>query len=70
MGVQFETLAGTMASENKTIPVDLAIGVLGKWKETYGWIPIFGAIAAIAMAFSAGANNLPAPVCVFSVYTT
>ncbi|WJZ96570.1 hypothetical protein VitviT2T_015244 [Vitis vinifera] len=50
-----------MASENKTIPADLAIGVLGKWKETYGWIPIFGAIAAIAMAFSAGANNLPAP---------
>lgn len=45
------------------IPVDLAAGVVGKWKETYRWIPIFGAIAAFAMSFSAGANNLPASVC-------
>lgn len=44
------------------IPVDLAAGVVGNWKETYRWIPIFGAIAAFAMSFSAGANNLPASV--------
>ncbi|CAK9148086.1 unnamed protein product [Ilex paraguariensis] len=44
-----------------TTTVDLAIRVVGKWKDTYRWIPIFGTIAAIAMAFSAGANNLTAP---------
>ncbi|KAM1792833.1 hypothetical protein ACFX12_036649 [Malus domestica] len=35
--------------------------VVREWKETYGWMPIFGAVAAIAAAFSTGANNLPSP---------
>lgn len=51
-----------MSMKNNTIPVDLAIGIIGKWKETYRWIPIFGAFAAVMLAFAAGANNLPAPV--------
>lgn len=51
-----------MSSKNDQVPIDLAIKVLGNWKETYRWIPIFGAVAAIAMAFVTGANNLPAPV--------
>ncbi|KAM1245285.1 hypothetical protein ACFX2I_036502 [Malus domestica] len=41
---------------SKLIPL-----VVREWKETYGWIPIFGAVAAIAAAFSTGANNLPSP---------
>ena len=58
-----------MSSNSKILQIDLAAGVIRKWKETYRWIPIFGAVAAISMAFSVGANNLPAPVCVFSVRT-
>lgn len=50
-------------NENKTA-VELATRIVGKWKETYEWIPIFGGFATIALAFSVGANNLPAPVCV------
>ncbi|XP_048229559.1 sodium-dependent phosphate transporter 1 [Ricinus communis] len=50
-----------MPSNNDKIPIELAIRVIGKWKETYSWIPIFGAFAAVAVAFSTGANNLPAP---------
>ncbi|KAK3035067.1 hypothetical protein RJ639_034857 [Escallonia herrerae] len=46
--------------ERIKISVELATGVVGKWNETYRWIPVFGAIAAFAMAFSAGANNPPA----------
>lgn len=44
------------------VAIDLATKIVGKWKQTYGWIPIFAAFAAIFMAFLAGANNLPAPV--------
>lgn len=47
---------------SKIDPFDLPIKVVGTWKETYGWIPIFAAFAAIFMAFLTGANNLPAPV--------
>ncbi|KAB2060706.1 hypothetical protein ES319_A10G036900v1 [Gossypium barbadense] len=43
------------------IAVELATKVVGKWSDTYQWIPTFGAFATIAMAFSVGANNLPAP---------
>ncbi|EEF40112.1 phosphate transporter, putative [Ricinus communis] len=50
-----------MPSNNDKIPIELAIRVIGKWKETFSWIPIFGAFAAVAVAFSTGANNLPAP---------
>ncbi|KAL5839286.1 hypothetical protein ACOSQ3_011992 [Xanthoceras sorbifolium] len=50
-----------MSSKNGKIPVEFSANVVGKWKETYHWIPILGAFAAISMAFSAGANNLPAP---------
>lgn len=46
------------------VSIELAIKTVGKWKETYQWVPIFGVFAAIATAFSTGANNLPAPVCV------
>ncbi|KAK2975172.1 hypothetical protein RJ640_017385 [Escallonia rubra] len=46
--------------ERIKISVELATGVVGTWNGTYHWIPVFGAIAAFAMAFSAGANNLPA----------
>lgn len=48
-----------------TIPVNIVIEVVGNWKETYGWIPIFGAVSAFAMAFSAGANNLGTSVRVY-----
>ncbi|XP_022723744.1 sodium-dependent phosphate transporter 1-like [Durio zibethinus] len=48
-----------MASQK--IAVELATRVVGNWKETYQWIPIYGAFATIALAFSVGANNLPAP---------
>ncbi|KAI9198644.1 hypothetical protein LWI28_019600 [Acer negundo] len=50
-----------MFSRNEKIPVEFSVNVVGKWKETYKWVPILGAFAAISMAFSAGANNLPAP---------
>ncbi|TXG47658.1 hypothetical protein EZV62_026952 [Acer yangbiense] len=50
-----------MSSRNEKIPVEFSVNVVGKWKETYKWVPILGAFAAISMAFSAGANNLPAP---------
>ncbi|KAF8413710.1 hypothetical protein HHK36_001702 [Tetracentron sinense] len=50
-----------MSTKKERIPVDLAIGVIGKWKETYRWIPIFGTFLAFAMAFATGANNLPIP---------
>ncbi|PSS29040.1 Phosphate permease [Actinidia chinensis var. chinensis] len=50
-----------MSSNSTVLQIDLAAGVIRKWKETYRWIPIFGAVAAISMAFSVGANNLPAP---------
>ncbi|KAA8515061.1 hypothetical protein F0562_018152 [Nyssa sinensis] len=49
-----------MSTNRNTTAVAVAIGVVGKWKETYKWVPIFGAITAIAMAFSVGANNIPA----------
>ncbi|XP_059669574.1 uncharacterized protein LOC132314767 [Cornus florida] len=49
-----------MSSDNQKVAVEVAIGALGKWKDTYKWVPVFGAITAIAMAFSVGANNLPA----------
>ncbi|KAL5732182.1 hypothetical protein ACHQM5_004830 [Ranunculus cassubicifolius] len=35
--------------------------VVGKWKDTYHWIPIFAAFIAFAMAFFTGANNIPVP---------
>ncbi|KAL7243457.1 hypothetical protein ACSBR1_015783 [Camellia fascicularis] len=50
-----------MSINRTTVHVDLAAEVIRKWKETYQWIPIFGAIAATSMSFSVGANNLPAP---------
>ncbi|KAM1455611.1 hypothetical protein TB2_004682 [Malus domestica] len=50
-----------MSSGNDSGPVDIAINVVRQWKETYRWIPIFGAVAAIAAAFLTGGNNLPAP---------
>ncbi|XVE88243.1 hypothetical protein DITRI_Ditri19aG0054100 [Diplodiscus trichospermus] len=50
-----------MASKNGKIAVELVTRVVGKWKETYQWIPIFAAFTTIALAFSVGANNLPAP---------
>ncbi|KAI8000483.1 hypothetical protein LOK49_LG09G00957 [Camellia lanceoleosa] len=50
-----------MSINRTTVQVDLAAEVIRKWKETYQWIPIFGAIAATSMSFSVGANNLPAP---------
>lgn len=49
------------------VTVDVAAGVVGNWKETYQWIPIFGGIAAISLALSAGANNVPTSVCVVIV---
>lgn len=54
-----------MSSKHEKINVEFASAVVGKWKETYHWVPILGAFAAVAMAFSAGANNLPAPVCFY-----
>ena len=51
-----------MSSSKTKTPVDLAVAVIRKWKETYKWVPIFGAVTAIAMAFTVGANNLPASV--------
>lgn len=51
-----------MSSKEGKVVVDLTAGIVGRWKETYQWIPIFGAFATVAMAFSAGANNLTAPV--------
>ncbi|XP_010999787.1 PREDICTED: sodium-dependent phosphate transporter 1-like [Populus euphratica] len=50
-----------MSSNEGKVAVDLTAGIVGRWKETYQWIPIFGALATVAMAFSAGANNLTAP---------
>nr|ACD56626.1 PiT transporter-like protein [Gossypium raimondii] len=50
-----------MPSKNDKIAVELATKVVGKWNDTYQWIPTLGAFATIAMAFSVGANNLPAP---------
>ncbi|MBA0695461.1 hypothetical protein Goari_002086, partial [Gossypium aridum] len=50
-----------MPSKNDKIAVELDTKVVGKWNDTYQWIPTFGAFATIAMAFSVGANNLPAP---------
>jgi len=51
-----------MSSKEGKVAVDLTAEIVGRWKETYQWIPIFGAFATVAMAFSAGANNLTAPV--------
>ncbi|KAL3851413.1 hypothetical protein ACJIZ3_013295 [Penstemon smallii] len=50
-----------MSDENgsKTNSVELAFGIVGKWKQTYQWIPFFAGVVAIAMAFLAGANNIP-----------
>ncbi|KAG6777187.1 hypothetical protein POTOM_017003 [Populus tomentosa] len=50
-----------MSSKEGKVAVDLTAGIVGRWKETYQWIPIFGAFATVAVAFSAGANNLTAP---------
>nr|ACD56639.1 hypothetical CAN71203.1-like protein [Gossypioides kirkii] len=50
-----------MTSKNDKIAVELATKVVGKWNDNYQLIPTFGAFATIAMAFSVGANNLPAP---------
>ncbi|XP_050367360.1 uncharacterized protein LOC126785763 [Argentina anserina] len=50
-----------MSSKTGQVSIDLAIKIVGEWKETYGWIPIFSAFAAIFTAFLTGANNLPAP---------
>ncbi|KAH9749122.1 phosphate transporter [Citrus sinensis] len=50
-----------MPADSEKIPVEFAVQVVGKWKETYQWVPVLGGFAAFAMAFSAGANNLPAP---------
>ncbi|XP_052308507.1 phosphate-repressible phosphate permease pho-4 [Populus trichocarpa] len=50
-----------MSSKEGKVAVDLTAEIVGRWKETYQWIPIFGAFATVAMAFSAGANNLTAP---------
>lgn len=51
-----------MALKNESVTLDFAMKTVGKWKDTYQWIPIFGAFAAITTSFFAGANNLPAPV--------
>lgn len=51
-----------MSSKHVKIPVDLAIEMVRRWNETYHWIPISGAFAAISVAFSTGANSLTAPV--------
>ncbi|KAI3456118.1 hypothetical protein Pfo_012781 [Paulownia fortunei] len=48
-----------MATNGSTTSVELAIGIVGTWKLTYQWTPIFGGFAAFALAFSAGANNIP-----------
>ncbi|KAL9455875.1 hypothetical protein AB3S75_005161 [Citrus x aurantiifolia] len=50
-----------MPADSEKILVEFAVQVVGKWKETYQWVPVLGGFAAFAMAFSAGANNLPAP---------
>ncbi|KAL3596587.1 hypothetical protein D5086_008224 [Populus alba] len=50
-----------MSSKEGKVAVDLTAAIVGRWKETYQWIPIFGAFATVAVAFSAGANNLTAP---------
>ncbi|KAJ7968767.1 Phosphate transporter [Quillaja saponaria] len=50
-----------MSSNNETKSIEVANSLVGQWNETYRWIPIAGAVAAIAMAFSAGANNRAAP---------
>ncbi|CAI0475708.1 unnamed protein product [Linum tenue] len=42
-----------MPSREK-VTVDLAARVVGNWKETYVWIPILGAFAVVALAFSTG----------------
>lgn len=44
------------------VSIEFAMKRVRKWEDTYEWIPIFGALAAISTAFLAGANNLPAPV--------
>ncbi|CAN1283522.1 Phosphate-repressible phosphate permease pho-4 [Linum perenne] len=49
------------------VSIDLATRVVGSWKDTYVWIPILGAFAAVALAFSTGANNIPAPVSSFTL---
>lgn len=56
-----------MLTNRKIIPVDVPAGVVGNWKETYQWIPIFGGIAAFSLALSAGANNLPTSVCLLII---
>ncbi|KAF9590788.1 hypothetical protein IFM89_038380 [Coptis chinensis] len=50
-----------MPSKEGKIPVHVIAGVVGKWRETYRWIPIFGGFIAFAMAFCAGANNISVP---------
>ncbi|XP_024028154.1 sodium-dependent phosphate transporter 2 [Morus notabilis] len=50
-----------MSLKNESVTLDFATKTVGNWKETYQWIPIFGAFAAITTSFLAGGNNLPAP---------
>ena len=52
--------------DTENVSIDFATKTVRNWKETYQWIPIFGAFAAISTAFLAGANNLPAPVRAFN----
>ncbi|XP_077227039.1 uncharacterized protein LOC143860335 [Tasmannia lanceolata] len=50
-----------MSTGKGKISIDLSIGIIGRWKETFRWIPIFGAFLAFANAFATGANSLPVP---------
>lgn len=49
-------------SSGEKLPVEVAPGVVGNWKDTYAWIPTFAALANLVLAFSAGCNNIAAPV--------
>ncbi|KAF3451242.1 hypothetical protein FNV43_RR07337 [Rhamnella rubrinervis] len=51
-----------MSLKNGKVSIDFLIGTVGKWKETYQWIPVFGAFTAIATAILTGANILPTPI--------
>lgn len=57
-----------MSLRKDKVSIDFSIQTVGKWQETYQWIPVFGAFAAIATAILAGANNLPAPVSALNLF--
>ncbi|KAJ8762056.1 hypothetical protein K2173_006658 [Erythroxylum novogranatense] len=51
-----------MSSSNAgKVHVDLSSALVEQWDDAYQWIPVFGAFAAFAVSFTAGANNLAAP---------